>query len=52
MENLSKSINLFEFPLNIVAIDDDAECLKLLQHQLKNTNLLVHNSPLQATTII
>jgi CheY-like chemotaxis protein len=46
MSDILESVNLFNFPLNVIIVDDDIDFLNLLQQQFKDkTVLTVYNSP-------
>lgn len=47
MDNLLESVNLFNFPLNIMVVDDDVNYLNLIQQQLKGPILSTYTSPIE-----
>ncbi|MDQ5921623.1 MAG: hypothetical protein QG673_1682 [Pseudomonadota bacterium] len=52
MNNISEEVYLFNFPLNIMAVDDDTDYLELLHHNLADMTLTTCNSTTEAMKIL
>ena len=50
MSDILESVNLFNFPLNVMIVDDDIDFLNLLQQQFKDKTVINNIDPINIST--